>query len=101
MDRVYTENTHLREQQDDAARQAQSDRLASELKRNESLVLKCDHLQHQLDAQQTTFQKELSDLRNTLTRTQDESGWKEDQYQKEIAVRPPILFFILIVSFLF
>lgn len=72
---------------------AQSEALEKELEKNQELHTKLEQAKREMAKIEMDARKEISDLRATLARSEEESGWKEDNLRKEIQVGWAFLFF--------
>ncbi|KAI8927054.1 TATA element modulatory factor 1 TATA binding-domain-containing protein [Entophlyctis helioformis] len=66
---------------------AQAEALEKEMRANEEIHGQLEQMRAQAEAAETALRKEIYELRNGLSRLEDESGWKEENYRREINAR--------------
>ncbi|KAJ3043630.1 TATA element modulatory factor 1, partial [Rhizoclosmatium hyalinum] len=85
LERVRADLQEVRQENADANSAAHAEALEKEIAANELLHKQLQSQKQNFLQLETALQKELHDLRSTLSRHDQESSWKEDSLRKEIA----------------
>ncbi|KAJ1550624.1 TATA element modulatory factor 1, partial [Nowakowskiella sp. JEL0078] len=84
LERAWAQVSELKKSIAEASSVATSDALEKEIKRSEELGGQVGALRVEHETVVSGLRKEIFELRSSLTRLEEESGWKEDALRKEI-----------------
>ncbi|TPX32645.1 hypothetical protein SmJEL517_g04333 [Synchytrium microbalum] len=86
LDRAWQELAESRKMQAEQSLTVQSEALEKGLKQNEDLNRQLDLLRSEADRAEAAYKKEIFEIRATLSRAEEEAGWREDNFRKEVAL---------------
>ncbi|KAI9007735.1 TATA element modulatory factor 1 TATA binding-domain-containing protein [Hyaloraphidium curvatum] len=86
LERAWAELSETRRLQASQNSQAQSEALEKEIKTNQDLHLKLEQARKDFETLESSSRKEILDLRTALARSEEDSGWKEDNLRKELEI---------------
>lgn len=86
LDAAWHEVNEIKKQQTEINSQVESESLKKQQDLNAELLSKVELLKKDNESMKHNYEKELSSLRSSLVRSENDIGWKEDQHRKEIAL---------------
>ena len=87
LDRAWEELSETRKTQTESAEAQVGEALEKEIQAGKELMARLEEVKREKTAIQTELQREVSYLRDRLARIEEDAGWKEDNYLKEVNVR--------------